>query len=238
MKKRRYAKGRFEAYDDARERFHAESQVLNPDANWGGTIINLTDAHDVDFALHERTDDDGLLAAAEKAVEWVKTRFKAHQEKRVASGRRKPEEMPSNLQNDLHEAQAGLDVIRDEISRLEELAEALATGEKQKDDSKVLANGPRGVSRMMGGEICELDGQIVGKNEHGMFEVIDDRSRYNGVIVADYFDEIVKPWILANTKLQRAYTKALSAGEFKASEKSVPRAPWPEKPGMEAAANG
>ena len=236
MKKRRYASGRFNAYDKAYSRFRAGSQVMNPDADWGlESIINLGQRNDVSGALHARKGESGLLLAAESAVEWVKTRFKAYQEKQVASGKRKPKEMPQGFLDDLHKAQARLDVVKDEVTRLEELLAEFTEEDQQVSSAAVLARGPQGTSSMKGGEIHEVDGQKVGKNDNGMFEIMDDRSRYDGMVVPDYFEEIVKPWNLANIKLLREYEKAVKRGEFRRDQKATPRAPWPEKPAELAA---
>jgi hypothetical protein len=146
------------------------------------------------------TEHGGFLKRFRKRYSDVRKSFKAYKERQVNQGKREPKE----------------------------LLAASTDEDQQASGDGVLKHGPSGTSVIKGGQICEVDGQRVGKSESGMFQIMDERSRYNGMLVPDYFEKVVRPWLLASVKLHRERHKAILRGE--SSNKAIPRAPWPEKP--------
>jgi hypothetical protein len=177
---------------------------------------------------------ESVLSAAKKLLLDVERQFETEKQTAINKGRLPPEVMHPALDKRRLIAEANLDLVNGEVERLETLLGSATAKEEEIDDSQVLKNGPRGVSKMRDGIISTIDGQRVARNGKGMFEIADERSRYNGLLVHTYLEEVVKKWYFENARLRAELREKVDRGELAGN--AIPlgaTAPWPDPPAKE-----
>jgi hypothetical protein len=255
MAARRYKIGLHRVYDRGFDAYKSSSPVLNSKGGIPNVhSLNLSDANSLRSHLLERQGFQGdpkimkigwfrkgetgdlqisdLKAAAED-IEVIKAQFKNHQQTTINQGRRPPKTMPADMQEKLLKAEARLDITKSEIETLERLLKNFTDADTKIDDSLVLKRGPAGSGKLRHGILAHVDGQHVEADSKGVLRIADARSRYNGMATADYYDEIVRPWLRANSKLLKEHAKKcrkIRKSDPDAEFKNAPRAPWPEVP--------
>jgi len=108
--------------------------------------------------------------------------------------------MPEDMMERKLKAEAKVDVIKDEIRKLEKALSAYQEKEAKIRKRRVLQYGPDGRSKLRGGILVEVDGQIVKKDKHGVLRIADDQSPYNGLETWRYFSEVNGPWYAEKTR--------------------------------------
>jgi hypothetical protein len=252
---RRYRIGQNPKYDKSFDAYKGDSPVLNPRSSGiGVNALNLNDANSLESHLLERIGFQGDpkimkigyfrkgetgqlqisdLKSAEMQIREIKSQFKNEQQSIVNQGRNPPKEMSKDLKDKLLRAEARHDIVQSEISTLERLLKNFVDQDKKIDDSKVLKGGPRGMGKLRHGVLVHVDGQNVEADSKGILRIADPRSRYNGMKTADYYDEIVRPWIRANSNLLKEHGKKARASMLTDPDFDIgraPKAPWPDVP--------
>lgn len=255
MASRRYKIGTHRTYDKCFDAFKGDSPVLNPRSSGIGVhSLNLSDKNALKSHLLERVGFQGDakemkigwfrkgetgemqvsdLKSAEQQIIAIKQAFENQKQGIINQGRRPPKTMPADMQEKLLKAEARLDITKSEIETLERLLKNFTDADTKIDDSLVLKRGPAGSGKLRHGILAHVDGQHVEADSKGVLRIADARSRYNGMATADYYDEIVRPWLRANSKLLKEHAKKcrkIRKSDPDAEFKNAPRAPWPEVP--------
>jgi len=216
------------------------SQILSVQKIPNVSSINLDDLRSLRYYLYLRTgDSDGIVEkdrlkvasmkkAAQDGVKAVHDEFAKIKQTTINQGRPVPSEMPKELKIRLWKAEATLDIVAGEIEQLEKLIKELESKKADSSSQKVLQHGPIGSGVLRGGILFQVDGQRVGKTKKGELFIDDPRSKYNGMLTADYFSKIVIPWKQANAELLKEYLKKAQAGEIDSKSTPKPRVPWPD----------
>lgn len=248
--RRKYRVGDHPEYDRVFDIKNMESPILNPKATSimnATTVDQMNSREGLNILLSEwRGDDSGFwnnggvkvpskLKIAELAIKNIQLSFETRQQRQVNSGRAVSKKMPPDMLDELHRAEAVVDIHLSEIAALEKRLSELVAVSDQSSKTKVLERGPGGSGQMKGGVLVLLDGQIIKQNSDGVLIIDDERSPYHGMETADYFEHIVKPWSAARDKL---YTElcakariAVLAGAAPGSQitRALPPNPeWPE----------
>ena len=244
--KRRYTPiGLHPTYDRMFDVCKGDSPVLNPHGIPGAYSLNLGDESTLKSLLLEYQGDPNLadgfflkgesggktashLKAAELRIQEIETEFQQEKQTNINQGKHPPKKMSKRLQEKLLQAEARLDVIEGEIEVLEKLLKNFTDAGEKSSNKKVLQRGPQGMGKLSGGTLSVVDGQIVKPDKDGVLRIADERSQYHGMKTADYFSEIVKPWLTANAKLMREHQKKLQEKEITDTTSKAPKAPWPE----------
>ncbi|MCH7922449.1 MAG: hypothetical protein IH975_05380 [Nitrospinae bacterium] len=247
MARRRYKLGKNLPYDKMYGGLKSTSPILNP----GRFVINevamqMSSKGGLEALLAQlRGDEDGRyfdpayggssqiakIPRAEGAIPEVKDDFAALKQRAMNEGRRPPKNVSAEMEAALLEAEAKLDVTMEEADKIERLLAEVESKEQIIDDSRVLKGGPKGVGRLIGGILVEVDGQVVTPDGNGVLAIHDSRSPYDGLPTEVYYDEIVKPWRLAMAKLNNeryelARSEKRPVGEI--PQKREPLPPWPK----------
>jgi hypothetical protein len=236
-----------EKMTDLLEILKQDSPILNPEKGIPGVgSLNLNDPNTLRGLLNEVKGDPQFkegtyrdrtgqtvpskIPAAEAAIREIHADFKEYAQRRINMGHPEPKEMPEDMKERLDREKVYLELYQLEAKRLEEILAEIESREKVKTVGRVLQGGPRGSSKMRNGVLSMIDGQPVVKAKSGMLEIDCPDSPYHQVKVPDYFEQIVKPWLLKNAELMRAFRKKAAAGELKDPSRRAPKAPWPENP--------
>ncbi len=224
-----------------------ESPILNPEKGVPGVgSLNLNDFNTLRGLLNEVKGDPQFqkgtfrsrtgetipakIPNAEMEIRQIHENFESYKQRRINQGHREPKEMPEDMKEKLEKAKTYLNLYQLEAKRLEEILAEIESREKVKTVGRVLQGGPRGMSQMRGGVLSVIDGQPVVKGKSGMLEINCPDSPYHGMKVPDYFEIIVKPWLLENAELMRNHRKAANDGTLKDTTRRAPKAKWPENP--------
>ena len=219
---------RFNPYHTRYDSCRLDSQILN-----GGSMrINASTILDwsrqgIENLLSEwEGDKDGcytnslnetvvaLLPKCQQELENIYLRFEAYQQTRMGLGFRRPEEWEEDLLNERLDIEARGDVLTEEITELKKrLSEAIAR-ERKPTDEKIIEFGPIGNIEVHGfngpegmcGLLKTIDKQHVTRIATGEMIIDDERSPYDGMLVADYREFLMQPWSASRKRLldQRA----------------------------------
>ncbi len=201
----------------ARERnFHEYAWHLDSKAQLQGRIEQI---EEVVIPEHE-----SQIAALEEA-------FKHASQAAVNAGRRPLKEMAPDMRERWEEANAALDIAREEADEIRKAIEKAQEVEQERSDGAVLKRGPEGSGQLRGGVLVLLDGQTVKPDVVGVLRIADERSPYNGMTTADYYDHVCMPWKHAQAKrLAEAHKKArelnVPVSEIACGREPMP--PWPD----------
>jgi len=243
---RRYRVGEFEIYDRWYELKKAGSPIFNPrqataENTWVAGMLNdkaglerllqIWRGNGEGIYLDKGRKRNAVLTDAQSMLAKVERDSENEKQLALNQGRRPPEETREMAKRRLT-AEANLDLVMGEIEKLESLLAAATEKKEEVDAGEVLRHGPLGQGKMRNGVIAEMDGQRIARNEKGMFIIDDPRSRYNGMLVHDYTEQIVRPWYKANSVLRRKLKAQVDSGELSANDAPISaRAPWPDPPG-------
>ena len=233
--------------DKLLEILKSDSPILNPGKGVPGVgSLNLSDANALRGLLNEVIGDPQFtkgtfrsrtgetvpakIPNAEAAIRGIHEDFKEYKQRRINMGHPEPKEMPPEMKERLDREKTYLKLYQLEAKELEKRLAEIESQEKVKTVGMVLKGGPRGSSKMRNGILSMIDGQPVVKAKTGMLEIDCPDSPYHGMKVPDYFEEIVKPWLLKNAELMRAFRKKAAAGELKDTSHRAPKAKWPKNP--------
>lgn len=125
--------------------------------------------------------------------------------------------------------EAKIDVVKWEM---EAIKQAIEEAEKEKvkhDEQPCLPRGPEGCNQVRGTTGSGyVDGQWV-EPVNGVPVIVDERSRYRGMAVVDYIQQIARPWIIACSQYK---AKCLKEGKevHHGPGRGSHHVPWPEWP--------
>lgn len=249
--RRRYKVGDHPNYDKMFDVRSFESPVLNPKATSvmnAGIVGSMNSRQGLESLLVEwKGDKNGHFQAngqqcpsklkqAEDAIQKIQNDFAVSKQAQINSGKRPDKQMPADMLRKLHEFEALVDIRISEVSALEKaLANSKDSDDKQ-SDRNVLARGPIGSGRMSGGILVVVDGQQVSKSADGQLFIDCKASPYHGMLTADYFDYVVKPWCGKRDQLRNEMREqclenqrnGLPPGQV-AFDAMPPIPPWPEQ---------
>lgn len=231
---RRFKEGEHLMYDQVFNKAKRESAIFAPErtsishsyiADW------IRDKGGIEKLISERKDK---LSHAQGKLDDIDLKFSDLKKRAINTGRREPKKMPADLFEERLKAEARFDVVAEEIAYLEKTLSEFVEVEQKQDDSAVLKYGPVGMSKVKNNQVCEIDGQAVGKHESGLFMIDDGRSPYHGMLICDYLEHVVKPWIRLQWKHSSSVKKyrqhkaiAAEAGQPFSEKHPVPPK-WPK----------
>jgi len=202
---------------------HAEQNSLELHSwrTWSRTQL---EGHAQHYALK-------LIPEAEGKIEAVEGDYQRWCRDQVNQGRAKPEGMPSGLAEEHDTLRARLDVLKEEAKAIGKVAAQKAKEQQKVDATKVLARGCRGQGKLRHGLLVALDGQSVGPGPDGLLVITDDRSPFNGMQTAHYFEHVAKPWrmqaaTLVQERVDEAARRQVPIGTI--PERKPPLPDWPE----------
>lgn len=259
MSQRRYRIGTHEIYD---ERYNYLKQR-------GSSILSPQNFDMSDTATRMRTesglrsllemwegDENGMtknkqgrtvpskLKEAKNALTEIDKKFEHLRWKALQEGKVPPEDMPADLQEKKIEAEAKLDIVKEEIAELKKRLKVFEDKQQKKSDSDMLKYGPKGRINLHGGIPKEIDGQRANVDKHGIPIIDDERSPYDGMTVMAYTALVAEPWEAERTakdrERRREYKEKLEKGlspkppkRFKPNA-AIKREHLPERPSDEA----
>jgi hypothetical protein len=124
------------------------------------------------------------------------------------------------------------DITKAEIKRMQTALENFPNGTG--DEQPCLKYGCIGSGRKRQGVLVVLDGQNIFPDSEKVLRIRDERSPFNGMMAADYFEYIVKPFQLEAAKLLDAYqVEVTEAARTGIDPSNIPkkRPPLPGWPG-------
>ena len=228
--RRRYKIGEQPIYDRAFDILISTRLISNPHKStniydsW--VYYKLQDREGIEYLLYLwKGDDQGYyykngeklpsdLKAAEDDLQEVHNEFKRMQQRWINWGRKPPTEMPEDMMERKLKAEAKVDVIKDEIRKLEKALNAFKEKEAKIRKGQVLKYGPKGSGSQRNGILAEIDGQVVKPDKEGVLRIADELSPYNGLEVWRYREEVGTPW--AKEKRRR---EELNLAELKKAKK-------------------
>lgn len=255
MANRRYKVGEHPEYDKTFDRLTIKSLILNPGGKTSADIQNFGTYHmlqskeGIERLLEEwrgeagdikraymlgRREVPSKLAEAEMQVEKINAKFDKLKQDKINSGHYPPKKMPNEMRKELLKAEAVEDIVKAEIKRLENALEKFPAGGIETHEMPCLPRGPEGMGKKRKGILRWLDGQDVFPDPEGVLRIKDNRTPYNGMMTAEYFKYIVKPYKQAQAKLLSEYeievSRAREEGTDPASivKRRPPLPDWPE----------
>ena len=218
MGRRRYKVGQFPEYDFTFDRLAQSSTILNPgraqnDIHSFGFLERMKTRHGLERLLEEWEGDENgdyildrkpvpsRLKEAGKVIEGINEAFVTLNQRRVNKGSFPLKEMPNEMLQQLHKAEAAQDIVKDEIKKLQEMLNRVSERVEQ-ETKKCLPRGPIGSGQLRGGVLVLIDGQEVLPDKQDVLRIHDDRSPYHGMRAADYRETVVPMWRAARDKWQ------------------------------------
>ena len=205
---RRYKIGKYPEYDKKFDRLVVESLILNSNRSVTNiqnfnTFHILRSKHGLERLLKEWRGEGGKLAEAENAIKTIYSQFERLKQYAINSGKFPPKEMPPEMRNELLRAEACEDVTKAEIKRLKKALKKAQSGKNTDHEMPCLPYGAIGSGKKRKGILSIIDGQDVLPDKNMVLRIQDERSPYNGMRCADYFEYIVKPYKQAEAQLMK-----------------------------------
>jgi len=151
-----------------------------------------------------------IIPTLEAQKAEIEAEFAKHQQQQINRGFQKPETMPPTIHERYVICLAKLDistlelmVLKDNLNTAIEARTGLKAGEV-----RPFRIG-RGMGKLRGGILVELDGQKCEKDAEGTIRIIDPNSPFNGILAYEY-SRLYKEWSQANDKLNRKLDKQLN----------------------------
>jgi hypothetical protein len=178
---------------------------------------------------------DASIPLVKQELNDIEKQFNNFIKQRLNEGKKKPE-WPPELLDKKYRTEAKLDCYLYEVDMLQAKIKKYEDAKQVVSDSQVLAQGPKGTSKLLNGEIVELDGQKVSKlfvDDEYLFIIDDNRSPYDGMSTIDYYSLVVLPWSIArfNSALrtkQEADKNHLDWDKIPHGKKVGSNAEWPK----------
>ena len=246
MSRRRYKCGENPLYDRVFDARKMKSPILNPagfhvadialqmsdKAGLKSLLTELEGNEEGKFWSHSPSPARWLnsrIKNAELAIAGIEDRFQNVRQQAVNAGHRPPSKMPKDMTEELLRSEARLDVVLEETEKIRKLLSEIERREQKQDDKKVLQRGPMGAGRLVDGICVWLDGQCVEPDHENVLRIIDDRSPYNGMRTADYFEFVQKPWCKLRDKMQTEERKRGEDDPGYSPRRNArpPLPPWP-----------
>lgn len=218
--KRRYKIADEPVYSNVFDNERLASPILNASNRDGGNLRYFGNYHNEQFLrglLAElQGDEDGnlrdlygekipaRLKHIREKQKAVNNRWEYLQQSAVNKGRHRPKQMPQTLVDQLRSLEAQEDVVREEIEYLEQLLSEATRSEREFEHSTVLKH--MSVNRMREGVIAEVAGQRVELVDR-VPVIVDKRSPYNGMSVADFHKYVSGPWSKARNRIENERRK-------------------------------
>lgn len=216
MSRRRYRIGVYPEYDRMFDGFKVMSPILNPSRyQCNEAAMRMFGKGSLRSFIADYEDKGGYISRYEEEVEAIEEEFSNYQQEATNLGKSIADEMPKKMRRNWLEAQARLDIKLEELDRLRKVYEEIDVKDREAADRRVLYYGPIGVGRH--DPLKEIDGQAVGQTENGELVISDNRSPYNGMLVRDYREFVVKPFVRNQERCKR---------NRRISSANLP--PWPE----------
>lgn len=210
---RRYRIGINPAYDRRYDWLKGGSLLLNPngkrfdfkvmEATALRVLSEWNTKEGVECLVH---DWKGFLAQAQELLDRAILEVELDKGDAFRAGRAEPVETPQQAKHRL-ELEAYLDIVTDELARLEKRLKEFKSVEAAKPENRILGFGPRGISK--GGfddkgfalDIVKIDGQRVQQTDKGPV-INEPASPYHGMMVRDYRAQIVLPWLKSKRRMK------------------------------------
>jgi hypothetical protein len=139
---------------------------------------------------------EGLLTSIGEELERRKVQARRE-------GKTEPTELPPDLAETAGEIVARRDVLRLEIAFIQKKLAEAETRVQKKQDSLVLRDGPIGSGKMRDGILAEIDFQEVRPDKDGFLRIACPKSPYHKMLVSDYREKVVKPFLAARAQKAR-----------------------------------
>ena len=215
--KRRYRIGKEVIYDRFFNNFLMESKILNNQSSilnfesYDEKGIKKNIAQIIGFKNGKYFSNDkpvlAILPSLENEHKQIHNEFKNFQQRQVNEGNRRPTIEPPELLEKRLKIEANIDVTKTELTLLEKKLEEFENKVVKANNENVLKYGVKGSGKLRNGVLCEVDGQKISLTREKILVIDDKRSCYNGMLTADYFEKIVKPWGKAKSKLNNLLRK-------------------------------
>ncbi len=170
---------KYQVYNQAYDGLKMNSQILHPSKIASVHSLNFADRGGLEACLRTWKGQESkegecfypdsgewrpsYLKAANERIKDIEKEFAQLKQKTINEGKRPPETMPKELQERLFQAEATLDIVKEEIEFLEKRLAGFEKEENKKSDGAVLQYGPQGIGKIRGGILVEVDGEKVNK---------------------------------------------------------------------------
>lgn len=239
--------GKYSVYHEWFDRLKLQSPVLNPHGGANIHSLNFNDREGIKSCLLQWKGQEGQggrwfypdgnewrfshLKSATEDIKELQEEFGVLKQMRVNEGKRAPKDMPKEMCDRLLMAEAALDICQEEIEFLEKKLLTFTDRDKKESEYALLKRGPEGAGKLRNGVLIRVDGQTVKPDSKGVLRICDERSPYHGMMTADYFELIVRPWKGATIKAKGKYWIASKLASKRGEPcPPCPKIPWPKKP--------
>jgi len=197
--KRRYGirDAEYKVYTDRFDRLLILSDVLNADKSVGGRYT-MYDKRAIEVAIMER--EEKTSPDFQRNLDDAQIDFESYCSNRVNAGYPLPEAWPKMLLERRLHAEAGMDITNRELEVLkDQLQTRFITPIKDAEEKSMLAYGPIGSAVLQNGVVALIDGQAVERID-GVLVITSEKSPYKGMVVSDYREFVVRPFVIGRRK--------------------------------------
>lgn len=238
--KRRFPIGEHPNYDKIYDKLKLQSPILNNQAitsyEYSGDLgdkdylesLKLEwegGENGVYYAIDAREYKTARVPQAKAQIENIEKEWEVYKQQKVNAGRAEPKEYPHHIAEKMDAALARYDIAQMELEHVQRKLEAINRKKKKADKGNVLRRGAEGTGSLKGGVLAEVDGQNVEADEQGVLRIKDERSPYDGMKTADYFEHIVKPWKKQRAKLRRQQREKVQNGDMHTGQRQPNKKP-------------
>ena len=231
---KKYKTGTHDHFDKMYLKFKNKSQILGNGTDVASTSNILWDKAALSHAVIEYLGDEegtyilkgetitALIPTAKQEIKAIEKQWKQVKRQRMNEGFAEPteEEWPEDLLNQRLKWEARLNILEEEIVKINEALAEYDQPEADESDKQVLRYGLSESGQLHDGVLCEMDGQIVAPIDD--IPVIQDiRSPFNGMSIPEY-RKLAKVWRKEREMADREYLKVLQA-EARKQFKPVPQ---------------
>lgn len=215
--KRRYRREEHPFYDKRHDAFRVSAPMLNAKVRAESIrfcVFDVTNKESLSVLRaewmgnergeYERNNEPcpAYIPAVEHALKELERQLEQYQQTQVNTGHARPGE-PVEMYRKRLELEAKLDCYLEELEQIEKWLEFAVEVKEHETDVDVLHRGPRGGGKLLHGFLHMVDGQRC-EQVNGIITIVDERSPYNGMMTADYYGSVVKPWHKAKRTIRHA----------------------------------
>jgi len=186
-----------------------------------------------DNGLHDHL--PALIPALKEKLKVLSHDFDLYQTRCRKEGRPTPEEPAKDQLKEKYRAEALVDIYLEELDKINKMIDEYVEKAEVVSNTNMLKDGPKGIGKLTGGVLVELDGQKCTMGRDGYPYIDEPTSRYDGMATADYYTLIVRPWRIATAKAAQETERKIANKELDANTVSQGKlrgtnVPWPPFP--------
>lgn len=201
---------KYKNYFDRVDQLRLQSRILNSDANKldghyivfdresiNNEILKLQGNSKGEIHVGKDKWVDAIIPALKKEVALFDERLAERKRSAKLEGKPEPAELDSHFQREMLRTEAELTVRTEELEALQKMLSKFVEKDVEKHNNNVLRNGPKGVGRLRGGVLVELDGMAVSLSDDKIPYISETHplaKNYVGYATSDYYVHIVFVW--------------------------------------------